>query len=249
MIEPYLDNLEKRITPEIEDALQAEWESFTEGHFGGEIFSPRRTAKSPPGIAWPQVSVNRAQVDPDAMVLQQYGVCSEHLAQGSGGLMMVRANFGTGIMPTLFGAELFIMDESHDTLQTTKPLGAQAMEALVERGIPPMEAGLGATVLATGRRFAEIARQYPKIGKYVQIYHPDMQGPMDICELLWGSELFIDLIDRPELVHRVLGLLTDTYALFMREWNRTVGTNGKEWAGHWSMMHKGKLMLRTQFQE
>jgi hypothetical protein len=37
--------------------------------------------------------------------------------------MAVRANYGTGIIPTLFGAELFVMDEPLNTLQTTRPLG------------------------------------------------------------------------------------------------------------------------------
>jgi len=245
MIEQYLEDLENRIDPAVEDQFQAEWEAFTEGRFEGGIFAPRRTKTVPPGIEWPRVSVNRAQVDLDAMVLQQYGACSGQLANDAGGLMMVRANYGTAIMPTLFGAELFVMDESYDTLQGCRPLNAEAMQGLVAKGIPEMQAGLGAAVFAAGRRFATIAAQYPKIGKYVHIYHPDLQGPMDVCEMLWGSELFVDLIDRPELVHRVLELLTDTYLRFMRQWDDVVGTNGRNWATHWNMMHAGKIMIRT----
>jgi len=244
-VESYLEDLENQISPEVEDQLQAEWEAFTEGHFNGDIFSPKRAATSPAGIEWPEVTVNRAQLDLDTMLLQQYGACSRQLADGDGGLMAVRANYGTGIVPTLFGAELFVMEESLNTLQTCTPLGAAAMPGLLERGIPDMRAGLGTAVLATGKRFAEIASQYPKIGKCVHIYHPDMQGPMDICELLWGSEMFLDLIDKPDRVHQILTLLTDTYVRFMREWDAVVGTNGKDWAVHWSLMHKGKLMLRT----
>ena len=245
MIDRYLEDLESRIDSEVEDRLQAEWEAFTERRFDSAIFSPKRTARSRPRIEWPRVSVNRAQLDLDAMVLQQYGGCSEQLANGVGTLMSVRANYGTPIMPSLFGAELFVMDESLNTLQTNKPMGARAMQGLVESGIPRMEAGLGAAVLAAGRRFAKIAAQYPKIGKYVHIYHPDMQGPMDVCELLWGSEIFVDLIDRSELVHRVLGLVTDTYVRFMTRWDDVVGANGKGWATHWGLMHAGKIMIRT----
>ena len=51
----------------------------------------------------------------------------------------------------------------------------------------------------------EIARQYPKIGKYVFIYHPDLQGPMDICEVVWGSTIFYAAYDEPELVKAVAG--------------------------------------------
>ncbi len=245
MLEQYLEDLENRIDPEVEELLQAQWENFTSGVFSGDIFSPRRMVQSPPGIAWPSVSINRAQEDLDAMLLQQYGACSELLDCGSGGLLMVRANYGTGIIPTVFGAELFVMDEQLNTLQTARPLGAESMQALVEHGIPAMESGLGTAVFAAGKRFAEIAIKYPKIGQYVHIYHPDMQGPMDLCEMLWGSDLFLDLLDRPDLVHRVLELLTDTYIQFMRMWNDAVGVNGKNWSAHWRMMQAGKIMIRT----
>jgi len=245
MIERYLDDLENRIDPETEDRLEAEWAAFTDGAFRGDIFSPKRAVQSRPQVTWPSVSVNRAQVDLDAMLLQQYGGCSDQLAAGGGGLMAVRANYGTAIMPSLFGAEIFVMDEALNTLQTTRPMGAESVRALPERGVPAMESGLGPTVFGAGKCFAQIATHYPKIGRYVHIYHPDTQGPMDLCELLWGSELFTDLVDRPELVHQVLRLLTDTYVRFMRAWDAVVGANGKGWATHWGMMHAGKIMIRT----
>jgi len=193
-VEAYLEELENRIDPAVEDRLLAEWEAFTEGRFEGDIFSPKRVNQVEAGIEWPQVSVNRAQNDLDAMVLQQYGACFDQLASGVGSLMTVRANYGTAIMPSLFGAELFVMDEELNTLQTSKPLGAGAMEDLAEKGGPDMRAGLGASVLDAGQRFVQISAEYPKIGKYIHMYHPDMQGPMDLCEMLWGSEMFVDLI-------------------------------------------------------
>ncbi len=240
-----LEDLEKRIDPEIEDRLQTEWLDFIEGRFTGAIFSPRRTRQIPSSIEWPGVSVNRAQVDLDAMVLQQYGAYSGQLANGAGSMMTVRANYGTAIMPTLFGTNLFVMDEEQNTLQTCHPLGAAAMPGIIENGVPDMLAGLGEPTFIAGKRFAEIAETYPKIGKYVHIHHPDMQGPMDLCEMLWGSEIFIDLLDKPDQVHELLVLLNETYITFMREWDAIVGTNGKDWAPHWSMIHKGKIMIRT----
>ncbi len=245
MLERCLEDLETRIDPEVEERLESEWEDFTAGHFNGAIFSPRRARRIPPRIAWPAVSVNRAQADPEAMLLQQYGACSERLSLDNGGLMMVRANYGTAILPSLFGVEMFVMDEALNTLQTCKPLGAAAMRELVLRDPPAATDGLGADVLDMGRRFVEIATRYPKIGRYVHLYHPDLQGPMDVCEMLWGSEMFLDLIDCPELAHRVLNRITETYLAFMRAWNAVVGDNGKDWAPHWGFMHGGKIMLRT----
>ena len=245
MTDRYLEDLEQQLVPEVEDRLEAEWLTFTEGRLEGAIFSPSRSRPCPGALEWPAVSVNQAQADLEAMVLQQYGACASQLARGWGGMLGVRANYGTGIMPSLFGAELFVMDESTETLQTTIPLGAAAMEDLVAKGVPALEAGLGANVSAAGRRFAEIARQYPKSGRYVHIYHPDLQGPMDVCEMLWGSEMFLDLLDKPDLAHRVLDLVTETYLRLMTAWNDLVGVASNDWAVHWGLMHGGKIMLRT----
>jgi uroporphyrinogen-III decarboxylase len=70
-----------------------------------------------------------------------------------------------------------------------------------------------------------------------------MQGPMDICELLWGSGLFVALIETPDLVTQALELVTETYIQFMRAWTRLVPFEG-DYAVHWSLLHKGHIMLR-----
>ena len=187
--EQFLADLEARIDPAVEDALRAQWVDFADGRFGGDIFSPRRAAQSPAGVEWPSVRVNAALDDFDSMALQQYADCSRMLAAGDGRLLCVRCNYGTGILPSLFGAELFVMDDETDTLPTTRPLpgGADAARALLDRGAPDLHAGLGGRVFEMAGRYAEIGRRYPKIGRHVTVYHPDTQGPMDVCELLWGS--------------------------------------------------------------
>ena len=67
-----------------------------------------------------------------------------------------------------------------------------------------------------GRNFANQFADFPKVSEYVRIYHPDLQGPMDVCELLWGSELFLAMLDTPDLVHASLKLITETYIM---TWN------------------------------
>ena len=135
-VDACLDDLNCRIDQDVEERLEQEWLAFLEGRFCGDLFMPSRGAGIPARVEWPSVSVNRAQVDLDAMVIQQYGACSGQLASGAGGMMTVRANYGTAILPTLFGAELFVMEEELNTLQTCRPLGADAMKSIVKRGVP-----------------------------------------------------------------------------------------------------------------
>ena len=57
------------------------------------------------------------------------------------------------------------------------------------------------------------------------------------------SDLFIDLIDVPDLVHALLDRITETYIRFMREWEKIVPPRKGPHA-HWGMLHKGRIMLR-----
>jgi hypothetical protein len=262
VIERYLEDLERRIDPEAEDALWEAWVAFADGGFAGAIFSPRRARKAPARVDWPHVSVNAALDSYEAMALQQLGACSQALAEGNGAVMAVRCNYGTGIIPTLFGAELFVMDAEMDTLPTTVPLGglgatnlndslapadatksAEAVKRLLDRGVPDLDAGLGGKVFEMAAFYQKLFAPYPKVRRYVHLYHPDMQGPMDICELLWGSSLFMALVEAPDLVLALLELVTETYIAFMDAWAALVPFEG-EHTVHWAMVHKGRIMLR-----
>jgi hypothetical protein len=239
-----LDDLEARIDPQEEDALLAAWCDFAEDRFRGAIFSPRRSRPAPPAVPWPYISVNAALDDFDLMALQQFGECSARLAEASGSALNVRPNYGTSILPLLFGVEPFIMDAELETLPTSQPLNdVAAIRRLVAAGVPDLTGGYGARVMEMGQRCVEIARQYPKISKYVFIYHPDLQGPMDICEVVWGSTIFYATRDEPVLVKEFLELACATYTAFLRKWEAVVPFR-QDGNAHWGFFHRGKIMLR-----
>jgi len=195
-------------------------------------------------VEWPKVSVNAALEDYDLMALYQLGLCSNMLAQGEGGLMCVRCNYGTSIIPSLFGVRLFVMDEELDTLPTSYPLGdTEKIRAVVESGVPNVYSGYGERVFEMGRRYAEIMAPYPNICRYVHVYHPDVQGPLDVCEVLWGSGILTQFYEDPGLVKALLELVTETYIVFLREWQRSFPSSDGR-AVHWSMLHRGHIMLR-----
>ena len=245
MLDKYLKDLESRINPEAEEDIYTKWKKFCDGEQNFEIFSPRRNTKKPPQIKWPDISINSALEDYESMALHQLKECSDIIAEGSGRLLTVRCNYGTGILSSIFGSELFIMDEELETLPTTKPIISDEDDIveLLEKGIPDLNHGLGGRVFKMAEKYKEIMEDYPKINQFVHIYHPDLQGPMDICELLLGSNLFTALIDNPELIKKLLQLITDTYLAFMQKWQEYVPCH-KEYAFHWSMLHKGNIMLR-----
>jgi len=244
-ITKYLDDLEARIEAGVEEELERQWVDFLQGRSAGPIFSPRRSEAQKPGIDWPEISINKAIADDEAMLLSQFAACSEKLASGSGAFLCVRCNYGTSIIPSLFGVKLFIMDEVHNTLPTSWPMagGKEAIRELVKQGVPNLDQALGEKTFSVGRQFQSIRQSYPNIGRYVHLYHPDLQGPMDICEVIWGSSLFLDVVDEPALVKDFLSLITETYSAFMREWDK-IAVSDSAWSVHWGFAHEGRIMLR-----
>jgi hypothetical protein len=250
-LEGYVSDLERQIDVEQEARLLTEWIDFTENRCPDVVFTPHRRTEAQQGVAWPEVNVSAAIGDEDLMFLQQFGQCAGmlHCERGdgllTGQLLWVRANYGTGILPTCFGAELFIMDRELNTLPTTLPLAApDAISRLLDNGPPDPSAGLGAAVFHFGERLAGILQRHPAIAAAVHVVHPDLQGPMDVAELLWGSGIFVDVFDQPERVKALLDLICETYAVVLEKWYGIFPPPLETYAVHWGMLHKGRIMLR-----
>ena len=240
-----LEDIERRIRPETEEALDARWLAFLRGEFDGEIFHPGRDVLTPPGTELPPISINDALADYDTMVASEMQGVSRALASG-GGNLAVRTNYGSAILASLFGAEIFEMPRSANTLPTVRSFNdTERIRKMVDDGPPDLSAGFGERVFRCGELFREIQEKYPKIGRHVSVYHPDLQGPLDICELLWGGEMFYAMYDEPELVHAAMSLITDTYVRFMEKW-LALFPCGTEMNPHWShLRHRGRLTLRS----
>ena len=239
-----LEDIERRIDPETEEDFQQQWRDFLYGRFDGEIFTAHRKKISPPTVEIPEININDAIDDYDVMLQDQLATVSKALNSHTG-VLGVRANYGTGILSSVFGAEIFMMSRENNTLPTTRAINdTEKIREIVERGMPDLEAGFGKKVFEMGEIYRKVFANYPKISKYVDVYHPDLQGPLDIAELLWGGEMFYAMYDEPELVHAFLSLVTDTYTAFMDRWNKLFPPR-EDMNAHWSIYFKGSIFIRN----
>lgn len=245
MLEEYLADLESRIDESSEEVLFGDWYRFVHGKVSEGVFIPKRQPVPPSAIVWPEITVNEALDDFSAMVLQQLSSCSSLLSSDTGALMAVRANYGTPIIPSLFGVRIARMEDKLNTLPASWPLADKdAVRSLLDAGLPDLKKSLAGQALEAGERFVELFADYPKISRFVHIYHPDTQGPMDLCEMLWGSDIFYDCYEVPDLLHQLLELITETYIAYMQAWQRIVPCRNDGVAVHWGWMHQGNIMLR-----
>lgn len=239
-----LDDIENRIDPETEEDYRAQWQAFWDGNCTGSVFIPRRKKVSAPGVKPQGIHINDALHDYEMMLDAQLAGISGALASPHAALGM-RANYGSAILASLFGPEIYEMPREMNTLPTIVSLNdSDRVRAILEKGLPDLNTGFGKDVLHFGEICAELFEKYPKIKKYVEVYHPDTQGPLDIAELLWGSSIFYEMYDDPDFVHGILQLVTDTYKAFLDAWYAIIPPYPSEICVHWGIMIKGKILLR-----
>ena len=237
-----LEDIERRIDPETEEDYRAQWKRFWYTEMAVPVFSPRRKKTSPPGIELRPIAINDALENFEWMLDAELAELSRRL--GGNAALGIRANYGSAILASIFGAEVFIMPRETNTLPTTRSFNdSDRMRALLEKGIPDFTTGFGRDVLIFGERCAEIFERYPKIRRYAEVYHPDTQGPLDIAELLWGGEMFFEMYDDPDFVHAVMRLITDTYKGFLNKWYEIIPRR-EVITVHWGILHRGTIMLR-----
>ena len=239
-----LNDLANRINEDEEVQIRHAWEHFYEDETSRGVFRcPQRTPK-PPQIAWPDVVINDALADPTLMVLSEFKKISDVLAHGGDGVLNVRCNYGVSILASLFGCEVVVMPREQGNTPTCHALGDdEAIQAAIDRGVPNHLAGQGRQVFETGELFLEVLDRWPILKRHIELYHPDAQSPIDIAELVWGSDIFLAFYDQPERVHALIELLTQTYIDFLVRWFELV-PHQSDYSAHWGLLIKGSILLR-----
>ncbi len=246
MLDKYLEDLERRISPEVEDDLERQWYDFWNNKNQDELFNPKRKEAFESSLEWPEININDAINDDtfELMMLKELCGYNSMLNSAGGYVGAIRTNYGTAIMPSLFGTEVYLMDAEYNTLPGSHPLpgGIDAIAGLIDAGIPDLDRGQGAQVMACAEYYLEKLDSYPKLKRYCHIYHPDLQSSFDICEVIRGSELFLDLYDQPDVIKNFLDLITDTYEAYIDRWFELVKPS-EEFNVHYGWIHRGKIRL------
>ena len=242
----FFEDVEARIDPAQEERVAAEWKAFCSLECRDEFFSPRR-APAPPRIEWSRVLINHAFDDMELMLYTQLKTVSDLLERGGGLLLSVRPNYGTAIIPSMFGTEVFYLPDEADTLPGAKHLddGVEGLRAVMDDRRWDYSMGLAPRVFEFGARWTEAAAQYPNISRYVFLYNPDLQGPFPLVDAIAGSDLYYALYDEPELVHDALDFMTDVYIDYTRRWQALFPPYGRGYSVEWGLLHKGLTILRN----
>ena len=149
-------------------------------------------------------------------------------------MLTVRAQFGPGIIPSMFGCKV----EAAEATTWTAPYRDSAkIKALVSRGMPDINSALGGEVYERQHYFNETLRGNG-LDSLVHQYQADNQSPFDLAEMIWGEDIYVAMYDEPELVHEFLALITDTTIKFVKNQKRILNESGGTMC-HWWYKVKG----------
>lgn len=243
----YFADIEARIDVQVEEQLKQEWLTFADGNLESGMFTPVRKP-NPSTIVWEDVNINAAFEDVELMIYFELKQVSDLLATGGGALLNMRPNYGTGIIPSMFGAEIFKLADSANTLPGTKPFaeGEEKIEEIIANPVKDYETSLYKRVMDFGHMLKDLLKNYPKMQKYVYVYAPDLQGPFSICDMLWGSDIYFEFYeDESDRFDAMMEIACDTMIEVLQNWFALFPPFDETHVIDWGLLHKGHIIIRN----
>ncbi len=156
----------------------------------------------------------------------------------------LRPNLGVTIVASMLGAQIRVMEEHPPWVLPLEDVAA--IRRVVEGPTPDTRAGLAPRVLEQYDYYKLVLAGYPKCQAAFQLTLPDLQGPFDIAELLWGPDAFMAFYTEPELLAALLERITATILIAYRRFSTEVSENiGAGFQYQHGTAVKGRVLLRS----
>jgi len=193
----------------------------------------------PVGDEWPEFGFRDIYADPSRMLLSELRSVYAGAKLQDDRLYGIRANYGTGIIASMFGCEVVVLDHS---LPRALPVSEERVREVMAGGVPDVRAGLVGRALDTVAFYREALAPYPKLSAAVGSQMLDIQGPFDNATLIWGERALYAFYDEPESLARLMELVVEATLMVVQEHRRIDRQAIDEHDGWWNGL--GGLCVR-----
>ena len=108
--------------------------------------------------------------------------------------LAIRNNHGTIQIASVFGANWKMHEDDYPWIEHCNSL--ECLRSIVDSTKEVnFRSGILSRSLETLKFYNRKLNEYPICAKAIQISMPDLQGPLDTAEQLWGSELYYAFYD------------------------------------------------------
>lgn len=170
-----------------------------------------------PEHEWPAFDFHQIQFDFESMLLNELKPVYASAKLKDDSLYGIRANYGTGIIASMFGCPIRTFDNA---LPIGLHLSVSELERVLENGPPDKRAGLMGKVLDTIEYFKETLSSFEHLRNLIDFELFDIQGTFDNATIIWGSDIYYAMYDHPEKIDRLMGIITQTIAETIKEQRR-----------------------------
>jgi hypothetical protein len=156
----------------------------------------------------------------------------------------VRPNWGTVLVASLLGGHAEQSGDNtpwirrHDDNPVT-------LEAIADADPDVATSGWIPRVLDTYEDYRQLLAPWPELASALRTTLPDLQGPLDTVEQLTGADLFIDFIERPDLVVRALHRAALLQVACTRLFAAHAGDGPEGYCHQHGFLVKGGILVRN----
>lgn len=158
--------------------------------------------------------------------------------------MTVRANFGTVLISSMFGARV----EQHEDNPPWVRHDVQdhvSLKQICETDSSAMNLGWIPRVAQRMQDYHELLEPFEPLREWITITLPDLQGPFDNLELIHGSDAFMQLIEAPEMTDAALGTLAQAQINLFKHLSKWTSERHPGYCHQHGVMLKGNILIRN----
>lgn len=155
----------------------------------------------------------------------------------------IRANFGTVVIASMFGAEIQQVDNNPAWIRPFE--SSDTFEKILEKDPCDFSQGLCAKVVETYKFFQDTLSNFPNLQKCVKVVLPDLQGPFDSAEQLRGSSIYEDFYKAPDTLCAVMNHLTQAQIGFAQHLQPYLSDGPEEYSHQHNTMICGNILIRN----
>jgi hypothetical protein len=154
----------------------------------------------------------------------------------------IRANFGTVIVASMFGAK--VEQIGYDP-PWVRPTGTtRAFEQVLACDPSDFSKGLGRRVVETYELYRQVLGELPVLQQCVRVVLPDLQGPLDTAEQLRGSAIYEDFYRNQHLLYDAMRHIAQAQVGLARHLQPYLSDGPPGYSHQHNAMIRGGILLR-----
>ncbi len=237
-VHPYLEKLEKMIDLEhVEKTRSLQQNAF---QFKEIDHIPTVINYNIPEDEWPCFNFNEIFYNREKLLLNELKQVYMGAKLQDDRLYGIRANYGTGIIASAFRCPVHVFETE---LPISKEISQSEIDSILKKGTVDISSGLVQKSLETVAWYRETLAPYEKLNQVVGSQCLDIQGPFDNASIIWGSSIYLAVLDEPEKLKDLMTIICNTIIDIVKKHRTIDGKDISEHDGAWNYL--GGLCIRN----